>query len=377
MRSGKRWASISSSALLAIAVVLLAVLSSSAQAEERHFCYGANVSAGASCGGAYESKNAVYASSANAVCLYALELYNCASGSNNGGYGVYLTDGSQYGKYGTAYVFNWVSASPIKVFGSYWTAPPPPPPTELPPPPPGPDGFWYLRNSNNSGVADLEFTYGGSEMVFVTGDWNGDGIDTPGAYKPSTGQWYLRNSNTPGAADLEFTFGGCCEMQPVVGDWNNDGIDTVGLYKASLGQWFLRNSNTTGSANLEFTYGGGAGTKALAGDWNNDGTDTIGMFKPESSAADKWFLRNSNTTGVANIEITYGSGTEMAPVVGDWNHDGVDSPGLYKENGEWFLRNTNSTGGANVEFIYGGSPKTMPLAGDWNNDGTDSIAITR
>jgi hypothetical protein len=240
----------------------------------------------------------------------------------------------------------------------------------------GVEARWYLRNFNTPGFANVEFIYGGSDLLAVTGDWNGDGIDTPGAYKQSTGQWFLRNSNTGGVGENSFTYGGCCDLLPVTGDWNNDGIDTPGLYKRSTGQWFLRNTNTGGVANIEFTYGGGNETRPLAGDWNNDGIDTIGMFKMQT-LSDVWLLRNSNTSGIAHLEFTYGSGFAMIPFVGDWNNDGIDTPGLYTQNGEWFLRNTNTAGVANLEFTYGGGASSRPIAGDWNKDSTDTVGMVR
>src|SRR3954452_14238786 len=67
-----------------------------------------------------------------------------------------------------------------------------------------------------------------SNGIALTGDWNGDGIDTPGYFANSV--WLLRNSNTTGSTDIEFIYGDPGETGfPVVGDWNGDGIDTVGL----------------------------------------------------------------------------------------------------------------------------------------------------
>jgi hypothetical protein len=242
----------------------------------------------------------------------------------------------------------------------------------------GPDGRWLLRNSNATGVADVEFIYGGPTLLPVVGDWNGDGIDTVGAYEQSTGKWFLRNSNTGGVGEIEFTYGGCCDLLPVVGDWNNDGVDTPGLYKPSTGEWYLRNSNTSGVGEINFIYGGGSGTLPIAGDWNNDGIDTIGIVAPEPEAADKWFLRNSNTSGIGNVNFTFGGGTGLVPLVGDWNNDGVDTPGLYKPStAEWNLRNSNSTGVGEVNFVYGGGTSTKPVAGDWNKDGTDTVGVMR
>jgi hypothetical protein len=41
----------------------------------------------------------------------------------------------------------------------------------------------------------------------TAGDWNGDGIDTVGVYRPATGLLYIRNSNTTGVADATLPAG--------------------------------------------------------------------------------------------------------------------------------------------------------------------------
>ncbi len=72
----------------------------------------------------------------------------------------------------------------------------------------------------------LRFEYGHASDVKVVGDWDGDGIETPGVFRD--GRWFLRNSNTTGAGDFDFWFGSTRD-HPVVGDWNNDGADTIGV----------------------------------------------------------------------------------------------------------------------------------------------------
>jgi hypothetical protein len=59
----------------------------------------------------------------------------------------------------------------------------------------------YFRNSNSTGVAEFQFIYGNPGDKLVAGDWDGDGDDTVGVYRPSNGVFYLRNSNTQGIAD--------------------------------------------------------------------------------------------------------------------------------------------------------------------------------
>ena len=80
--------------------------------------------------------------------------------------------------------------------------------------------------------------------------------------------FFLRNENAPGGADFAFTFGaGGAGIAPVTGDWNGDGVETVGIYIASSAAWFLRNANSSGGADLVFTYGP-ANVTPLTGDWD-------------------------------------------------------------------------------------------------------------
>ena len=53
----------------------------------------------------------------------------------------------------------------------------------------------------------------------------------------------------------------------LVGDWNGDGDNTVGFYNPSTGFFFLKNSNTPGVADWAFVYGVGGATP-LVGNWD-------------------------------------------------------------------------------------------------------------
>jgi hypothetical protein len=212
-------------------------------------------------------------------------------------------------------------------------------------------GTWFLRNSNSYGAATT-FQYGFEGALPIVGDWDGNGTDTIGLYYPPTSTWYLRNSNSPGAADHIFQYGSPYAFQglaPTVGDWDGNGTDTVGLYAASAATWYLRNSNSAGTPSSIFQYGF-QGTTPVTEDWDGNGTDTVGIFDPSNST---WYLRNSNSNGAATV-VQYGfAGT--TPVAGDWNNDGADSIGLYDPRPTvWYLRNSNSAGPADNVFHYGG-----------------------
>jgi ribosomal protein S16 len=145
------------------------------------------------------------------------------------------------------------------------------------------------------------------------------------------------------------------------------GTSTAGVYNPALSRFYLRNSNTAGYADLTFDYGAaGAGWLPIAGDWNGDGIDTIGLYNP---ALSRFYLRNSNTAGYADLTFDYGAaGAGWLPIAGDWNGDGIDTIGLYNPAlSRFYLRNSNTAGYADLTFDYGAAGAGWkPLTGNWD-----------
>ena len=152
--------------------------------------------------------------------------------------------------------------------------------------------------------------------------------------------------------------------------------DTVGLYNPTSGTFYLRNSNSAGVANVSFRYGpANAGWVPLTGDWDDNGTDTIGLYNP---ATGTFYLRNSNSAGVANVVFRYGpTGRGWIPLVGDWDGNGTDTAGLFDPaTSTFYLRNSNSAGAASVVFRFGPSGRNwLPLVGDWDGNGTATVGL--
>lgn len=147
-------------------------------------------------------------------------------------------------------------------------------------------------------------------------------------------------------------------------------LKSVGVFRPSNGIVYLKNANTGGVADLNFVYGV-AGDKPIAGDWDGDGIDSLGIYRNGT-----FYLRNSNTTGAANIVFAFGASGDL-PIAGDWNGDGIDTVGVYRSStGVFFLRNSNSAGPADVSFVLG-NPGDVPIAGDWNGDGTTTTGVFR
>ena len=69
-------------------------------------------------------------------------------------------------------------------------------------------GFFYFRNTLDTGIAHDQFYFGNPGDRFVAGDWGIiDGIDTPAVFRPSNTTFYFRHTLTQGNADSQFVFG--------------------------------------------------------------------------------------------------------------------------------------------------------------------------
>ncbi|MBN2474337.1 MAG: cadherin-like domain-containing protein, partial [Pirellulales bacterium] len=241
-------------------------------------------------------------------------------------------------------------------------------------------GKFYLQKPDAPKLeSDTVFQYGPEAAGFIplTGDWDGDGVDTVGLYDPRSSAFMLRNENSAGFANGHFLYGAAgAGWLPIVGDWNGDGIDTVGLYNPQASMFLLRNSNDTGVADKAFLYGApGAGWLPVTGDWDGDGVDTVGLYNPHASA---FLLRNANTVGFANRSFYYGMpGAGWKPVCSDWDGDGVDTAGLYDpQTSRFFLCNTHSSGVADRTVAFGiAAAGWQPVAGSWESPSTSLEAM--
>ncbi len=187
------------------------------------------------------------------------------------------------------------------------------------------DGYVYLRNSNSQGIADVTFFFGDPGDLPLVGDFDGDGDDTVSVYRPSLSTVFVINELGSGdaglgAADFSFVFSDPGDA-PFVGDFDGDGVDTVGLHRQSTGRVYFRNSLSTGIADADFVYGN-PGDVIIAGDWTGDGVDTVGIFRPADIA---FYLNYANARGVADETILMDWTGSMLPVAGALGRTGMVS----------------------------------------------------
>jgi hypothetical protein len=238
------------------------------------------------------------------------------------------------------------------------------------PVPPRPDtigayngGMWYLRNTNTTGVADITVAFGGDVSDLpVVGDWNGDGVDTIGVYRNSTGFFFLSDSNTAPTVSYTVLFGNPGD-QPFAGRWDNTMSGSgVGVYRNSNGILYQKKTLTTGFEDF-FAIFGDPGDQPVAGDWNADGFDSIGIYRASSQT---WFMTNNSTpSGIvfSDIDFVWDIGTTR-PVVGDWDADLDVTVGYLTDTGVFVLHPNNAATGTDNVFAFGPA-NSRPIAGKW------------
>ena len=225
-------------------------------------------------------------------------------------------------------------------------------------------GLWYLRDSMTGKTTS--FYYGVPGDIPFMGDWDGDGVATPGLYRQSTGFVYIRDSNSQGPANRTFHFGIPGDI-PIVGDFNGSGRDTVSVYRPSTGQVYIINTLPPegGSPVAELSYYfGQPGDKPFAGDFNGDGIDTIGLHRESTGLV---YFRNTHSQGFAHAEFFYGTPGDFI-IAGKWVPGTVtDTVGIFRPSNAWFyLRHSNSQGNADHSFPYGKSGM-RPVYGFFGN----------
>lgn len=226
-------------------------------------------------------------------------------------------------------------------------------------------GEWYLRDWTN-GDTTL-FFFGDPGDLPMMGDWDCDGVDTPGMYRQSDGYVYLRNTNTQGVADIKFFFGNPDDV-PIPGDFDGNGCDSVSIYRPSEARFYIINalgSNDGGLGAADFFFDfGDFGDKPFTGDLDNDGIDEIGLHRESNGFV---YYRNTPTAGIADRAFFYGNpGDEI--LAGNWGTSGEfgpDTVGLSRPTaGKFFLRYSNSQGNADAAFYYG-NETTTAVAGNF------------
>lgn len=130
-------------------------------------------------------------------------------------------------------------------------------------------------------------------------------------------------------------FGGGIDEMPLVGNWDGNGSDDIGVYRPNHSTpWRLaRLDSGDGSvrATISPAAGGGSGEQPILGDWNGDGITDVGIYRP-ARTDDKWVLRVINSGGqvIDTRRPDFGGGVDEPPIIGDWDGDGDADVAVYR-----------------------------------------------
>jgi len=200
------------------------------------------------------------------------------------------------------------------------------------------------------------FYFGNPGDLGVMGDWDCDGLDTPGMFRPSNGFAYVSNVNATEVASTDFYFGLGGDI-PLAGDWDGDGCDTLAIYRPSEAKVYMSNSLRTQLADTSYFFGT-PGDVPFAGDFNGDGQDEIGLFRPSDGFV---YFRYTQDTGPADKAYYFGEPGDQL-LAGDWNGDGTDTLAVHREaEGFWYFKLVNEQGFADHVLEAGPAEETLRL----------------
>ena len=223
--------------------------------------------------------------------------------------------------------------------------------------------------------------------VPISGDLNGDGIDTYGTFDPITNIFKF------GSKSVLFAMAGDL---PVMGDWDHDGKDEIGVYRpneAGTGQSYFylvtRDWDTlpsypinVGSADCDILFGPYPNNIPLAGDWDGDGDDDVGGFYPPNNNFYLYILDLTSSSVISypsHPSVPFGINGDK-PIIGDWDGDGDDDVGVhrgfdpdYSNNLVFYFDLDLSGGQSDLNPAPLGNNGDIAVIGDWDGDGDDNI----
>ena len=243
---------------------------------------------------------------------------------------------------------------------------------------------WTL-DTFNDGVytsgRDTRYTLLGGGQTLV-GDWDGDGYDDIGLFRPLTGTFVLFvNGNVfKTVTMLDGKVGGV----PLVGNWDGLPGDELGLFRPAIGKFVLDVDGDGVSNDPDDRVGamldGKPYGKPLVGNWDGLGGEEVGLYRPGTGVFTLDFDGDLATLDAGDTVITRIAGRVGGlPLVGDWDGDGDTDVGLFFSlSGEWLLDTNASAQSAEITFTnLDGAVGGRAVVGDFNGDGITDCGIFR
>src|SRR5262249_61845554 len=126
-----------------------------------------------------------------------------------------------------------------------------------------------------------------------------------------------------------------------------------------------------------------AGDRIVLGDWTGAGRDKVGVFRANGFGVGVFSLdtNGDHVFDAGDDVFLFGLATDKI-VIGDWNGDGRDKVGVYRNNGAGVgIFSLDTMGDRQFDanssvFLFGLASDTVVI-GDWNGDGRDKVGVVR
>lgn len=225
-----------------------------------------------------------------------------------------------------------------------------------------PTGEWRLRNKAGKEISITTREMKGQPVV---GDLNGDSWSDIGLFQIEN-QTFHFETDLNGDYDIAQTATGMLPGDiPFMGDWDGNGQDTPGFFRPKASQWFFYDSSLVQSENTKKIIFGESDCLPVTGDWNGDRRDEFGVYCPDDGEVSLALDFNPSPQEI----IRYVAGAGKQPVSGDWYGFGMDTL-AFVGDGQWCFQpyNGSSEPANQAKCLPWETNDGIPVAGRWKTE---------
>lgn len=248
----------------------------------------------------------------------------------------------------------------------------------------GPTGdvTWTVRSNNGTTTGtQTSFVHGKAGDFFLSGDWDGDGIDDATIWRVSSGvpgQFIIRPSSRPSRL-LTITHGVTGDDPTLVGDYDGDGVSDATVYRAGATSGAPSSTRilpSRGGAERVLTTGENGNFPAGGIDYTGDGIADMAVQFNAGSGVGGFRIYDGRNGNLASI-FNFGAPTDIVMV---GNHSGgtpADITLVRSASGvlNWTTRDSGGVGQPTI--VWGASATDFPIGGDYDGDGIDDYGYWR
>lgn len=234
---------------------------------------------------------------------------------------------------------------------------------------------WYTAFADGDPTQPTD--WGIASDQFFTGDYDLDGQDDFGVFRPSTGTFYIVRSLTDTMYIEQFGQNG--DDATVVGNYGGDGKADLAVYRsgatpADQSFWYWKQIGVGGFQTI--TWGQG-GDFPAPGDYDGDSLNDYVVQRPDANGVNGRFWKRMNT-GAITTEMFGLRNDSIAP--GDYDGDGKTDLCVIRDDGgllRWDFEPSGTAGTTVVSETWGVSATDIVAQGDHDGDGDTEYVVWR